>query len=232
MDGGGCRSPSQHYLVGSVGLVGGLDVGSKLLRWPASNTLDDNDCIYIMRWMHEHWGSLRLISQEGMEAFQEKLNEILWMGNGFANAGAIPRWVHEVGEAETAAYMERRAAEKTSEPRWIFEQALLQQHAHMADVTAASEDLRTRGEVVTWEEWRYMVGSAMRCRLPVRADARADRARRASRSRAARARPRARDSRTYSQSTDLAPAERARQEDKGRRERYATLGKEKVYVHK
>ena len=32
---------------------------------------------------------MRLVSQEGMEAWQKKLNEVLRMGNGFANAGAI-----------------------------------------------------------------------------------------------------------------------------------------------
>ena len=222
-----------------------LYVGSKLLRWPASNTWYDNECMYVMGWMHERWGSLRLISQEGMEAFQKKLNEILRMGNGFANAGAIPRRVHEAGEAEKAAYMERRASDKPSEPQWIFEQAMLQQHAYMAEVTAASEDLRTRGEVVTWEEYtlawrRYMVGAAMRCRLRaryLRGQTREQIARGACAPAGTRYADLLAEHRAYYApvevtAADLAPDERAKQQDRARRQRYAALGKDKVYARK
>ena len=40
-------------------------VASKLALWPGSNTWYDNECLYTMGQMHEQWGSLRLMSQEG-----------------------------------------------------------------------------------------------------------------------------------------------------------------------
>ena len=47
-----------------------LYVANKLLRWPGTNTWYDNECLYAMGALHEKWGSLRLVSQEGMESWQ------------------------------------------------------------------------------------------------------------------------------------------------------------------
>jgi len=44
-----------------------LYFASKLRHWPGSNTWYDNECLHIIGYLHEKWGSLRLVSQEGME---------------------------------------------------------------------------------------------------------------------------------------------------------------------
>jgi hypothetical protein len=149
-------------------------VANKLLLWEGSNTWYDNECLYVMGQLHEKWGSLRLVSQEGMEAWQKKLNEVLRLSNSFANAGAIPKDVKRKGQAATDAYMHKRAADKPSSAQWVFEQAMLQQHAYMADTHAAREFLRKQGRVISWQQFviywrRYMVCAAMRCRLRARA---------------------------------------------------------------
>ena len=51
-------------------------VVGKLKLWEGSNTWYDNECLYTLGAQHEKWGSLRLMSQEGMEAWQKKLNEL------------------------------------------------------------------------------------------------------------------------------------------------------------
>lgn len=43
-------------------------VAEKMLLWPGSNTWYDNECLFHMGEMHERWGSLRLVSQEGTGA--------------------------------------------------------------------------------------------------------------------------------------------------------------------
>lgn len=60
-------------------------------------------------------------------AWQKKLNEVLRLGNGFANAGAIPLKVVEAGEAAKRAYMEKRKNDMPSSAQWIYEQALHEQ---------------------------------------------------------------------------------------------------------
>jgi hypothetical protein len=109
-----------------------------------------------------------------MEAWQKKLNEVLRVGNGFANAGAIPKRVKRKGKAAIQAHMAKRAAEKPSSAQWVFEQGMLQQHAYMTDVLAAADDLRKKDRTVSWDDFntywrRYMVCAAMRCRLLARA---------------------------------------------------------------
>ena len=157
-----------------------LYFGAKMLTWPESNTWYDNECLYIIGYMHERWGSLRLVSQEGMEAWQKKLNEVLRLGNGFANAGAIPLTVIQAGEAAKCAYMAKRAEDKPSSAKWIYEQAMLQQHAYMNDTIVDMNDLEEQGKKISWMRYvtywrRYMVCAAMRCRLRARVLRRATR---------------------------------------------------------
>jgi len=73
------------------------------------------------------------------QAWQKKLNEILRLSNSFANAGAIPKKVKRAGEKATAEYKEQRKENMPSPARWIFEQALLQQHAYHRDVHQARD---------------------------------------------------------------------------------------------
>eukprot|EP00966_Prymnesium_polylepis_P079545 1843765-Prymnesium_polylepis.1 len=87
-------------------------VCGKLKLWQGSNTWYDNHCMYVVPRMMRQWGSLRLVSQEGMESWQKKLNDILRLNNGFANAGAIPIEVHDLGQEAEDAYLEARAADR------------------------------------------------------------------------------------------------------------------------
>jgi len=172
---GDCRHRPQEGDYDKVKKELALYVTSKLLAWPRSNTWYDNECMYTFGCMHERWGSLRLMSQEGMEAFQKKLNEILRLGNGFANAGAIPLHVTQAGQAAIDAYMykEKRKNDKPSSAQWLYDQALLQHHAHVADTLSTVDELRKKGAVCTWERsallWlRYMTAARLRCRLRAR----------------------------------------------------------------
>ena len=116
-----------------------LFFASKMLKWPKSNSWYDNECLYNIGYLLEKWGSLRLVSQEGMEAWQKKLNEVLRMGNGFANAGAIPHDVVQAGQAAIDAYKSKRAEDKPSNAQWVYDQALLQQHAYMNDTITSAD---------------------------------------------------------------------------------------------
>ena len=150
-----------------------LYIANKLLVWPESNTWYDNECLYTFGALQEQWGSLRLVSNEGMEAWNKKLNEILRLGNGFANAGAIPKIVKQAGQAAINSYMETRKNEMPSEPQWVFEQSLLQHHAHVSDSLAAVSELRKAGKVIAWADFsvywlRFMVAARLRCRLRAR----------------------------------------------------------------
>ena len=150
-----------------------LYVVSKLERAAGRVTWYDHLCLFTVGEMMEQWGSLRLISQEGMEGCQKKLNEILRLNNGFANAGAIPKWVKRAGKRVRARYMAARAALKPSPPRWVFEQSLIQQHAQCVDLERVVDMLKKAGRTCAWSEFtklwqRYMVCAAMRCRLRAR----------------------------------------------------------------
>ena len=105
----------------------------KARLWPGKLRWYDNHCLYHLPYMMRKWGSLGLISQQGMEGWQKMLNEVLRLGNGFANAGRIPRIVLRAGEARRAQYLLRRAARKPSPARWVSEQAALQTQAHCSE---------------------------------------------------------------------------------------------------
>jgi len=54
----------------------------------------------------------------------------------------VPKRTKRRGKAAVEKYMRDRAADKPSEARWIYEQAMLQQHAYFADVHAARDNRR------------------------------------------------------------------------------------------
>lgn len=108
-----------------------------------------------------------------MEAWQKQLNEVLRMGNGFANAGAVPKKVKRKGKHAVEEYKSKRAADKPSSAQWVYEQSLLKQHAHMRDTVVARDLLQKEKKKVSWDDYskywcRYMVCAAMRCRLLAR----------------------------------------------------------------
>ena len=206
------------------------------LRWkPNSLSWYDNECLYTLGRLHKKWGSLRLVSQEGMEAWQARLNEVLRQSNGYANAGAIPMEVKQRGQAAVLEYMEKRRAQMPSSAQWIYEQAALQLHAYHADVHAARDALKQRGAVIThpmfvvyWS--RYMVAAALRCKLRARrqrGQLKAQRARGAAPPAGADYYKRllAEHNAYYADvqltAADLADEEKRRQQSIARRERYA-----------
>ena len=204
-----------------------LFFAEKMLHWPKSNTWYDNECLYNVGFLLEKWGSLRLVSQEGMEAWQKKLNEVLRMGNGFANAGAIPQDVRELGQAAIDEYMTKRANDKPSNAQWVYDQGLLQQHAYMSGTLSAADQLRKERKTLTWVEFttywlRFMVAARMRCVCLARARWRTNQAN--YRSQIANL---LKDHREYYESVDmylsapdLDPVEKARQQRMLRRMRF------------
>ena len=174
----------------------------------------------------------------GMESWQKKLNEVLRLSNSFANAGAIPKEIVRRGEKAKAEYMAERAANMPSSAQWVFEQALLQHHSYLQDVREARDLARKEGRTIQWETFatywrRYMVAATFRHRLLARV-------RRGATRRAKAGVPMAlgcvsseydhlmQTHRNYYapvefSAPDLDPVERAKQEDRGRRLRYAEL---------
>jgi len=74
-----------------------LYVVSKLERAAGRVTWYDHLCLFTVGEMMEQWGSLRLISQEGMEGCQKKLNEIS------ASTSSASSTCSDRGEAEADA---------------------------------------------------------------------------------------------------------------------------------
>tara|TARA_B100000795_G_scaffold244218_1_gene208624 strand:- start:185 stop:1270 length:1086 start_codon:yes stop_codon:yes gene_type:complete len=144
----------------------------KAMLWPGKLTWYDTQLLYAFPKLMRQWGSLRLLSQEGMEAWQKVLNDILRLGNGFANTGAIPKKVHDMGEAAELAYMRKRAEDKPDDAHWVYNQALLGQHAYDADVLKRLAELEAmpgrvvlwRGEFCVWWK-RYMAAGIILARL-------------------------------------------------------------------
>ena len=138
----------------------------KALLWPGELTWYDTQLLYAFPTLLRKWGSLRLLCQEGMEAWQKVLNDILRLGNGFANAGAIPKDVKAKGEAEETAYMAKRDADRPNDAQWVYNQAVLRQHAEDADVLkrlatlAATPDrcVLWRSQYCVW--WRRWMAAA------------------------------------------------------------------------
>ena len=224
---------------GEVKRLMALYVVNKLLLWPASNTWYDNECLYHLGEMHEQWGSLRLVSQEGMEAWQKKLNEVLRLSNSFANAGAIPKAVVRRGEKAKKEYIAERAENMPSSARWVFEQALLQHHSYLIDVHAARDLARKEERTMKFERFstywrRFMVAATFRHRLLARVRRGATRRAKAGVPQALACvqredygtlmeAHRAYDADVELTADDLDEKELRRQQDRGMRERYAAL---------
>ena len=111
-----------------------------------------------------------------MEGWQKQLNEVLRLGNGFANCGAIPKLIRRAGEEAIQKYLDARAQSKPSDARWVYEKAMLQSHSHFAMALEARVQMQERGDEFEWSEFcqfwkRYsamahaMIRMVSRCRL-------------------------------------------------------------------
>ena len=138
----------------------------KAMLWPGSLAWYDNHNLYHLPHMMRKWGSLGLVSQEGMEGWQKVLNQILRMGNGFANAGAIPIAVKEQGPQAVLEYLLKRKEGK-SQAKWVYDQALLKDYSTLSSSLDAYHELAPL--IRTWNyftaRWlRYEQGTLLTVR--------------------------------------------------------------------
>ena len=120
-------------------------------------------------------GSLRLVSQEGMEGQQRLNNQISKRSNGWSNAGRIPDAIKELGPIAVAAYLKVRAKLKAKPAEWMHQQQVLHFHAHADETLSAAKELtETEGGVMKWQEeftpvWQadalFTIGYAIRLAL-------------------------------------------------------------------
>lgn len=135
-----------------------LYVLHKAMFWPGQLSWYDCLNLYHVAAMLRRWGSLGLVSQEGMEGFQKVLNQIFRLGNGFANAGAVKHAIKDT--EEEADYLAARK-EKKSKAKWVYEQALLKDYPTLSDSLKRHEELENTA--VTWDYYcrridRYSAG--------------------------------------------------------------------------
>jgi len=91
--------------------------------------------------LFEQVGSLRLLSQEGMEGQQRLNNEISKRSNGWSNAGRIPNAIKAMGDIAKAAYMRVRAKLKPKPAEWMYQQQLLHFLADADETQSAAKAL-------------------------------------------------------------------------------------------
>lgn len=140
----------------------------KSVMWLGTLSWYDIHNIYFVAAMMRRWGSLALVSQEGMEGWQKMLNQVLRQGNGFANSGAIKLAAKDATQEERAAYMAKRAEGK-SPAKWVYDQALLKDYSRTLRYSlGAYEALKPRPVPWTYHTslWdRYQ--AALRLYFPV-----------------------------------------------------------------
>ena len=107
-----------------------------------------------------------------MEGCQKVLNSILRLSNGFANAGAIPVLVQELGEEEIRKYLAERKAAQPSSARWVHEQMQLQSHSDLVDTFDAFLNMPERRTLSADWFWTLHVRCSMMTNFTVRLVAR------------------------------------------------------------
>lgn len=128
----------------------------------------------IMSELFDRFMSLRLISQEGMEACQSRQNMFMRLCHHFANVGRIPRATKELGKAAVLAYMSRRASEKKTPEKWLWLRNVSAFWGNFLEVFENVTELVQKGEECDWEtelvpEWRAFTAicltyAYLRCR--------------------------------------------------------------------
>ena len=104
--------------------------------------------------LFDHWGSLMMISQEGMEAAQKRQNMLLRLGNGFANVGRIPIRILRVGREAVKAYLRDRRAKMKSPEEWLYQKNLTTFASANENVLHRVVAHREEGRTMDWKtEW-------------------------------------------------------------------------------
>ena len=95
------------------------------------------------------FGSLRLLSQEVMEAQMALNSRLLQRSNGFSNAGR--RSLKAIREGTTAAYMAARKALMRTPWQWLWERQLLAWIAPYSELFTRLEEAKRTGRVKDYE---------------------------------------------------------------------------------
>lgn len=107
-------------------------------------------------------GALAPFSNQGMEAWQKKLVDLLRTSNGQACCGRDPNEIKEKGEAARRDYRETQKAKMRSPSQWVYEQSALREHAiyvdelKQRDKLLQSEIFKCRWSTqfcVYWKRW-------------------------------------------------------------------------------
>ena len=102
----------------------------------------------------DRFGSLMLISQEGMEAIQHRMNMLLRLGHNFANVGRIPWRVLKAGRECIRAYMADRKKKQKTPAQYLWWKNFLSFASKNEDVLARVERYRKEGKTMDWKtEW-------------------------------------------------------------------------------
>ena len=119
----------------------------------------------------DRWGSLMLMSQEGMEAINKRQNMLMRLNNNFSNASRIPTHVKRAGLDAVRAHMEERKKRKKSPERWLYDRNLMSFVAHFSFSFESAKACAKEGRVLdsdsfyepAWDSFRGL--AAMRFRL-------------------------------------------------------------------
>ena len=105
---------------------------------------------HTMTVLFDKYESLRLISQEGMEACQRRNNLFMRQSNGFANAGRIPNAVKDLGKAAVDAHKAARKAKLLSPAHWLWLKNIFAFYAKFNDAFERVENLKREDKKCDW----------------------------------------------------------------------------------
>ena len=96
------------------------------------------------------FGSLRMISQETMEAQQAHMNQFTQRSNGWGNVGRrMKSWIAESVQAVKEG-MARRAAQARSMERWLYERCTLSWFGQVHEVFERLEKRKEEGQFIPY----------------------------------------------------------------------------------
>ena len=104
----------------------------------------------VMTVLFDRYESLMMISQEGMEAVQKQNNALQRNSNNGSNSGRYPMAVIARGIQAIKAYLAERRRKLISPAQWLWRQQALLFYASHSDVMTLAEELKVSGNVKDW----------------------------------------------------------------------------------
>jgi hypothetical protein len=145
------RENVRYYVIAKAGLT------EKLVWY-------DWQLFSIMTHLFDRYGSLMMVSQEGMEAVQKQNNALQRNGNNYANVGRTPLKVLAQGLEAIKAYMAERAKRMKTPCQWLWKRQYLTFVAEFSHILDRVEACRAEGKTMEWkdfdEEWAYFAATA------------------------------------------------------------------------